>query len=549
MISELVLKAQNWAQHDPDRNTKNKIERLIKDNNWGELRPLFEGALKFGTAGLRAEMDAGESRMNRAVVIRATYGLCQYLFEKYPNKNPKLVVGNDARHMSNQFAQDVCAVAFSLGVEVFQLPSEIPTPILAFSVRHIKADAGVMITASHNPAMDNGYKVFDHLGAGIIPPMDKEIEEFMTSAPHADQIKLTSGWNKVDLTSQYQKRVAEIACNTFGQINVAYTPMHGVGQNTFDACMKAAGFNPSTNVASQAKPDPNFPTLLFPNPEEPGSLDLLINLAQEIEADIAIANDPDADRCAVVIPENQRWKILTGDELGFLIAWWLFKSAELKNLSLKGLMVSSVVSSSLIPKMAKANGLKSTTTLSGVKWMGHLEDLVFGYEEAYGYCTDPEFVRDKDGISTALRIVELFSYLKQNKISVREILNGIYDLLGVHLTQQLSFRLASAIEAKNIIKKIILNPPPNLGRFIVETVENMNDGIDGLPAATGLRLFTKSARVLVRPSGTEPKLKCYIEVSTPPGNPEKNLIIAREELDLLTSFVSKLVKRYSEVSI
>lgn len=542
MNSELLKRALNWAQHDPDKNTKEKVEQLIKDNNLRELGPLFEGALKFGTAGLRAKVGAGESRINRAVVIRATYGLCQYLIRKYPNKKPKLVVGNDARHMSDQFANDVCGVAFSQGLEVFRLPTEIPTPVLAFSVKHIKADAGVMITASHNPPSDNGYKVFDHLGAGIIPPMDAEIEEFINSAPWADQIKMMSGWNEIDLTAQYVKRFAEIAGNNFGQINVAYTPMHGVGQKTFDACMKAAGFNPSTNVARQASPNSDFPTLLFPNPEEPGALNLLINLAQEIKADVAIANDPDADRCAVVIPEDKNWRILTGDELGFLIAWWLIKRAQLNNFRLKGQMATSVVSSSLVPKMAIANGLKGTTTLPGVKWMGHLKDLIFGYEEAYGYCTDPEFVRDKDGVSAALRAVELFSYLKKTNTSVQQILNEIFEVFGVHLTKQLSFRLDSASKVNDITKKLILNAPLALGEFIVEKVEDMNDGIDKLPPSLGLRLSTKSSRVIIRPSGTEPKLKCYLEVTTLPGNPQKNMNIAQKELELLTYSVRKLIE-------
>jgi phosphomannomutase len=246
---ELMAVAQNWANHDPDLKTKKQVEKLIKNNEIGKLAALFAGDLEFGTAGLRAEIDAGQSRMNRAVVIRTTYGLCQYLISKNPGKKPKLIVGNDARHMSDQFAQDVCGVATALGLEVFRLPSKLPTPVLAFGVRHIGADAGVMITASHNPPRDNGYKVYDHLGAGIIPPMDKEIAQLIKSAPMADEIKLTSGWNEIDITTQYHQRAAQLVNNNYGQIKVAFTPMHGVGQETFDACMKEAGFNPSINVA------------------------------------------------------------------------------------------------------------------------------------------------------------------------------------------------------------------------------------------------------------------------------------------------------------
>ena len=541
-MSEILISlAKNWAEHDPDTKTKQQVLDLIKDNDIDKLTSLFSGDLEFGTAGLRSEIGPGQSRMNRAVVIRATYGLCQYLLNKYPNKKPKLIVGNDARHMSDHFAQDVCGVAVSLGLEVFRLPSNLPTPVLAFGVRHIGADAGVMITASHNPPQDNGYKVYDHLGAGIIPPMDKEIAQLIKSAPMADEIKLGAGWNEIDITKQYQQRAAQLVNNNYGQIKVAFTPMHGVGQETFDACMKEAGFNPSINVAEQTKPDPDFPTVSFPNPEEPGAMDLLLALAQKIDADVAIANDPDADRCAVAVPEKGNWKVLSGDELGFLLAWWMIEKSKLTNVPLRGQMVASIVSSSLVPKMAQAHGLKGASTLTGVKWMGHLDELIFGYEEAIGYCTDPDFVRDKDGITAALRVVEMISYLKQNNNSVTGILNEIYQEFGVHLTKQLSFRFASVSEAIKITQKLISDSPTKIGEFNVEKVEDMNNGIDGLPPTSGIRLTTKNGRIIVRPSGTEPKLKCYLEVITKPGNPQTNQAIAIQELDSLAKSVHQLL--------
>ena len=541
MSDLLISLAKNWAEHDPDTKTKQQVLDLIKDNDIDKLTSLFSGDLEFGTAGLRSEIGPGQSRMNRAVVIRATYGLCQYLLNKYPNKKPKLIVGNDARHLSDQFAQDVCGVAVSLGLEVFRLPSNLPTPVLAFGVRHIGADAGVMITASHNPPQDNGYKVYDHLGAGIIPPMDKEIAQLIKSAPMADEIILGAGWNEIDITKQYQQRAAQLVTTNYGQIKVAFTPMHGVGQETFDACMKEAGFNPSINVAEQTKPDPDFPTVSFPNPEEPGAMDLLLALAQTIDADVAIANDPDADRCAVAVPEKGNWKVLSGDELGFLLAWWMIEKSKLTNVPLRGQMVASIVSSSLVPKMAQAHGLKGASTLTGVKWMGHLDELIFGYEEAIGYCTDPDFVRDKDGITAALRVVEMISYLKQNNNSVTGILNEIYQEFGVHLTKQLSFRFASVSEAIKITQKLISDSPTKIGEFNVEKVENMNDGIDGLPPTSGIRLTTKNGRIIVRPSGTEPKLKCYLEVITKPGNPQTNQAIAIQELDSLAKSVHQLL--------
>ncbi len=541
MSEFLISLAKNWAEHDPDTKTKQQVLDLIKDNDIDKLTSLFSGDLEFGTAGLRSEIGPGQSRMNRAVVIRATYGLCQYLLNKYPNKKPKLIVGNDARHMSDHFAQDVCGVAVSLGLEVFRLPSNLPTPVLAFGVRHIGAEAGVMITASHNPPQDNGYKVYDHLGAGIIPPMDKEIAQLIKSAPMADEIKLVTGWNEIDITTQYHQRAAQLVNNNYGQIKVAFTPMHGVGQETFDACMKEAGFNPSINVAEQTKPDPDFPTVSFPNPEEPGAMDLLLALAQTIDADVAIANDPDADRCAVAVPEKGNWKVLSGDELGFLLAWWMIEKSKLTNVPLRGQMVASIVSSSLVPKMAQAHGLKGASTLTGVKWMGHLDELIFGYEEAIGYCTDPDFVRDKDGITAALRVVEMISYLKQNNNSVTGILNEIYQEFGVHLTKQLSFRFASVSEAIKITQKLISDSPTKIGEFNVEKVEDMNNGIDGLPPTSGIRLTTKNGRIIVRPSGTEPKLKCYLEVITKPGNPQTNQAIAIQELDSLAKSVHQLL--------
>ena len=541
MSEFLISLAKNWAEHDPDTKTKQQVLDLIKDNDIDKLTSLFSGDLEFGTAGLRSEIGPGQSRMNRAVVIRATYGLCQYLLNKYPNKKPKLIVGNDARHMSDHFAQDVCGVAVSLGLEVFRLPSNLPTPVLAFGVRHIGAEAGVMITASHNPPQDNGYKVYDHLGAGIIPPMDKEIAQLIKSAPMADEIKLGAGWNEIDITKQYQQRAAQLVNNNYGQIKVAFTPMHGVGQETFDACMKEAGFNPSINVAEQTRPDPDFPTVSFPNPEEPGAMDLLLALAQKIDADVAIANDPDADRCAVAVPEKGNWKVLSGDELGFLLAWWMIEKSKLTNVPLRGQMVASIVSSSFVPKMAQAHGLKGASTLTGVKWMGHLDELIFGYEEAIGYCTDPDFVRDKDGITAALRVVEMISYLKQNNNSVTGILNEIYQEFGVHLTKQLSFRFASVSEAIKITQKLISDSPIKIGEFNVEKVEDMNNGIDGLPPTSGIRLTTKNGRIIVRPSGTEPKLKCYLEVITKPGNPQTNQAIAIQELDSLAKSVHQLL--------
>ncbi|MFM1826495.1 MAG: hypothetical protein RLZZ37_1130 [Actinomycetota bacterium] len=543
-MSDVIQLAKIWAEHDPDLNTKNQILNLIKENNLVKLNQIFSGDLEFGTAGLRAEIGPGQSRMNRAVVIRATYGLCQYLIKKYPNKKPKLIVGNDARHMSEEFALDVCEVAAALGLEVYKLPSKLPTPVLAFGVRHLKADAGVMITASHNPPLDNGYKVYDEFGAGIIPPMDKEIAALIKLAPHADEIKKSNDFKQVDLVDDYVERISKFIFNKFGDLKVAYTPMHGVGQETFDKCMKKVGFSKSFDVIEQTKPDPDFPTVSFPNPEEKGAMDLLLSLAKSKNTDIAIANDPDADRCALAVKEKGEWKVLTGDEIGYLITWWILKKAELENKKLNGKIAASIVSSSLVPKMAKNNLLKGTTTLTGVKWMGHIDNLIFGYEEAIGYCVDPEFVRDKDGVSTALLLVELFSYLKSQNLEALDILNKIYEDYGVHITKQVSFRFDSVEKAKRITNELVTNAPKEMGEFIIEKVEDMNKGIDHLPASTGVRLTFNNGRIIIRPSGTEPKLKCYLEVITSAGDVAINLDKANQRIKKLAEKMQDLLSKF-----
>ena len=543
-MSDVIQLAKSWADHDPDSNTKNQILKLINENNLDELNKIFSGDLEFGTAGLRAEIGPGQSRMNRAVVIRATYGLCQYLIKKYPNKKPKLIVGNDARHMSEEFALDVCQVAAALGLEVYKLPTKLPTPVLAFGVRHINADAGVMITASHNPPLDNGYKVYDEFGAGIIPPMDKEIASLIKLAPYADEIKKSDDYKQIDLVDEYVERISKFISNKFGDLKVAYTPMHGVGQETFDRCMKKIGFSKSIDVSEQTKPDPDFPTVSFPNPEEKGAMDLLLDLAKSNDTDIAIANDPDADRCALAVKDKSKWKVLTGDEIGFLITWWIMKKAEIENRKLSGKIAASIVSSSLVPKMAKNNLLTGMTTLTGVKWMGHIDDLIFGYEEAIGYCVDPEFVRDKDGVATALLIVELFSYLKSQDLEALDILSKIYEDYGVHVTKQISFRFDSVAKAKEITFKLTSDAPKKIDEFVIEKVEDMNKGIENLPPSSGVRLTFNNGRMIIRPSGTEPKLKCYLEVFTSAGDVATNLEKANQRINKLAEKMQELLSKY-----
>ncbi len=514
-MNPLFEKAKQWALHDPDENTKNELKALIQEAQHDEsslqdLADRFNGFLEFGTAGLRAEIGAGESRMNRAVVRRATAGLSQYFLKNSSNKVPVLVVGNDARFLSAEFAQDVCAVASSLGLEVLQLPTNNPTPLLAFSVKHLNAQGGVMITASHNPPKDNGYKVYDEFGAGIEPPTAAKISSHITEQALNIDSSLNKTWQQIDTRKEYLNRLQVVVPKIeLKDLKLAYTPLHGVGKDLFLAALANLGMQQVFVVKEQADPDPTFNTVAFPNPEEPGATDLLIELANKVDADLAIAHDPDADRCAIGVKESNKWRMLKGDELGILLAWWIMqKTTTPKN----GVFSASIVSSSLVLKMAIANGFNSEVTLTGMKWAGHIKNLVFGYEEAIGYSVDPSAVSDKDGISAALLTIELLDWAKRQNKSLLSILDDIYAQYGLHLTNQVSVRLDHVDLAKEKLKKLIANPPSHLGDEAIAEVIDMSLGYQHLPASSGVILILTDGKIIIRPSGTEPKIKCYLEV-------------------------------------
>jgi phosphomannomutase len=514
-MTDLFEKAKRWAQNDPDEKTKLELNSLLiqAQNNktaLADLESRFSGFLEFGTAGLRAEIGAGESRMNLAVIRRATAGLCEYLRENSNHQSPVLIVGNDARWMSEEFATEVCRVAASFGVIVKQLPSKVPTPLVAYTVKKLKADCGVMITASHNPPKDNGYKVYDHFGAGIIPPVDEMISNHIAQQNENIKLDLSATWEQIDTRPQYLERLKEFVPKIeHRDLKIAYTPMHGVGLDLFMQSMQNLQMSEVFVVSEQAQPDPTFKTVLFPNPEEPGATDLLLALANKVDADLAIAHDPDADRCAVGVKYQNTWRMLKGDELGILLAWWLMQKPNGKA---SDVYCTSLVSSSLVPKMAQANGFIGKTTLTGMKWAGHIENLVFGYEEAIGYAVDPEAVSDKDGISTAILVIELLDWAKGENRSIFAILDEIYQQHGLHLTQQISVRLSNIELAKEKIQNLISNPPKTIGTEVVEAVIDMKNPVAQLPPSSGVILQITNARVIVRPSGTEPKIKCYLEV-------------------------------------
>lgn len=530
-MKELLEKAKAWALIDFDENTKKELLALIEKVEYKqieakELAARFSGFLEFGTAGLRGEIGAGESRMNLMVVHFATQGLAHQLLSKKTSP-PTLVVGNDARHMSEEFANEVCRVATHLGLKVFQLPSQIPTPLLAFSVKVLKADAGVMITASHNPPKDNGYKVYDEFGAGIIPPQDKEIA--LAISEHKQLLKFESNlsWEKIDTKKQYLSRLKQLVPKIeHKDLKIAYTPMHGVGAELFLQATDNLNLTQVFVVSEQAQPDPTFKTVAFPNPEEPGACDLLLKLAEKIQADIAIAHDPDADRCAIGIKENNSWRMLKGDELGILLAWWIMQKADLAK---ESVFSSSIVSASLVPKMAEQLGFKGQSTLTGMKWAGHIENLAFGYEEAIGYSVDPVAVSDKDGISAALVMIEMMDWCKGENLTLTNVLDDIYKEFGLHLTGQLSIRLNDIDLAKEKVQELLTDPPKDLNNETVVEVIDMQEGYKNLPPSKGIVLKIQDGSIIVRPSGTEPKLKCYLEVK---GESSQKALLQKRLTDL-----------------
>lgn len=517
-----LQRARFWRDHDPDPNTRSIITQLIDAAINGdataetELASRFSGPLTFGTAGLRGEVGAGESRMNRAVVIRATAGLVSWLQTKV--QTPVVVVGCDARHGSAEFQRDVAEVVSGAGGKALLLPAQLPTPVTAFAVRAFGADAGVMVTASHNPPADNGYKVYlggrVALGAGngvqIVAPADAEITAHITAMPPADEIpRSADNIEHVDVIEDYLKRAA--TRGTPNPLRIVLTPMHGVGGGVAVKALAAAGFDDVHVVSEQALPDPDFPTVSFPNPEEPGALDLAFALATELNADLILALDPDADRCAAAIPTATGWRQLSGDETGALLGEYLAKRADGK-----GTMANSIVSGRLLARIAAAHGLHHEATLTGFKWIARTPELIFGYEEAIGYCTDPEFVRDKDGITACITMASLVAELKAQGRTVEDALADLARQHGLHATAPLTFRVSDLQQIADGMAKLRANPPAALADSEVVEFADLADGYQGLPGTDGVLIRTAADdRVIVRPSGTEPKLKCYLEVVLP----------------------------------
>lgn len=527
----LIERAQQWADHDPDPVTAEELGSLVQAAREGdqdaelELARAMNGPLQFGTAGLRGEIGAGESRMNLAVVIRATAGLCAVLLKHAP-RTPRVVIGCDARYGSVDFAHAAARVASAAGCEVLLLPLMNPTPLTAFSVRELDADAGIMVTASHNPPRDNGYKVYlggtvvtdAGQGVQIVPPFDAEIASAIASAPFADQIAQNDELIvNVDPREDYIARAASLASGSAeskADLGITLTGMHGVGAALTKKVLEEAGFANVTLVAEQADPDPDFPTVSFPNPEEPGALDLAIAHAAAHGSDLIIAVDPDADRCALAVPDSESatgWRQLSGDETGSLLGEFRAQSAPSD-----AVFANSIVSSRLLGKIAEGHGLKYQHTLTGFKWIARVPSLYFGYEEAIGFCPDPSRVRDKDGIATSVVAASLFAQLKTQGRSAKDELERMARLYGLHVTAPLTFRVDRLELIAEGMQRLRAQPPTTLAGAEVEGVVDLSKGWDGLPGTDALMVTTTAGdRVIARPSGTEPKLKCYLEVILP----------------------------------
>ncbi|MFJ6568106.1 phospho-sugar mutase [Streptomyces sp. NPDC091292] len=521
----LFARARAWLAEDPDAETRDELAKLIEAEDTAELAARFSGMLQFGTAGLRGELGAGPQRMNRAVVIRAAAGLAAYLRAKGQGDG-LVVVGYDARHKSADFARDTAAVMVGAGLRAAVLPRPLPTPVLAFAIRHLGAVAGVEVTASHNPPRDNGYKVYLGDGSQIVPPADAEIAaEIDAVRALADVPRPEAGWETLgdEVLDAYLARTDEVlAAGSPRTARTVYTAMHGVGTGTLLAAFARAGFPEPVLVPEQAEPDPDFPTVAFPNPEEPGAMDLAFATARAARPDLVIANDPDADRCAVAVPDGGDWRMLRGDEVGALLA------AHLVRRGARGTFAESIVSSSLLGRIAGAAGLPYEETLTGFKWIARVEGLRYGYEEALGYCVDPEGVRDKDGITAALLITELASELKESGRTLLDLLDDLAVEHGLHATDQLSVRVEDLGVIATAMRALRERPPAALAGLPVTSAEDLSRGSATLPPTDGLRYTLPNARIIVRPSGTEPKLKCYLEVVVPVGS-RSDLPSAREE--------------------
>ncbi|WP_184451141.1 phospho-sugar mutase [Actinoalloteichus hoggarensis] len=527
---------------DVDPEARAELQRLVAGSMGGddaahrELTDRMSATLTFGTAGLRGPLRAGPNGMNRSVVVRATAGLAHWL-TRQGHGGGVVVVGRDARHGSAEFAEDAAGVLAAAGFDARVLSRPLPTPVLAYAVRALGAVAGVQVTASHNPPQDNGYKVYLGDGTQIVPPADREIEAAIEAAPAAISVPRRAASGVVDDSVVQDYLAAASAVTRPGPpraltgaesvpgagggtfavdragLRIAATPLHGVGGESLVAALRSAGFTDVRVVAEQAVPDPDFPTVSFPNPEEPGTVDALLALAEECSADLAVALDPDADRCALgARGRDGVWRMLRGDETGVLLAHHLLTTLD-RTARPDPLVATTIVSSSQLKAMAAAHGVRYDETLTGFKWLVRSGDgagtgLVYAYEEALGHCVAPDQVRDKDGISAAVLAADLTAWLRAGGRDLWDVLDELAISHGVHLTEQLSVRLPEVAAGTRVMRRLRTETPTALAGVDVEAE-------DLLPRSDVMVLRGAGLRVVVRPSGTEPKVKAYLEVVEP----------------------------------
>ena len=531
--SSLISEITNWIAEDPDPKTRTQLQQWMDQGNESELRSCFAGFLEFGTAGLRGALGPGPSRMNRAVVSKTAAGLVAFM---RTHRLESIVIGRDARYGSEDFTRDTAEIMAGAGMSVFVLPRPLPTPVLAYAVSELKCDVGVMVTASHNPPQDNGYKVYlggtvngiRYNGSQIISPTDKEISGFIAKSPSLKEIPRKSEWKVLDdaIVDSYVKKTSTLAPRP-REISIVYTAMHGVGTEVLTKVFAQAGFQPPILVTEQANPDPDFPTVAFPNPEEPGAIDMSIALAKKVNADLVIANDPDADRCAAAIKDPKHgWRMLRGDEVGALLGEYLARTAPDKS----GYFANSIVSSSILRKIASHYGMPFTETLTGFKYLSKVDGLRFGYEEALGYCVDSRSVNDKDGISAALILAQLAADLAVDGKAISNLLDEIWTRHGFHGTRQISVRTPSVEKITSILERLRTSTPDSLAHRKVVRFDDLEKPKDGLPPTNGVRLFLEGdVRIIVRPSGTEPKVKCYLEAISPTEDEATKILDLLEE--------------------
>lgn len=552
-----IALAEAWMAQDPDPETRDELAAIVARVRAGDaaaaadLADRFDARLAFGTAGLRGEIAAGPNRMNRVLVSQGAAGLAAHLVEKATaDASPSVVVGYDGRRNSETFARDVVEVMAGAGVRAVLLPRMLPTPVLAFAVRHLGTSAGVMVTASHNPPNDNGMKVYlggDDRGTQIVAPADAEIAAHITRIAESMRVPdLPRGAFETapeSVVDAYVTETAAVASAPSVQPRVVYTAMHGVGWETLRRVLETAGFDAPTLVAAQIEPDGRFPTVAFPNPEEPGAMDLSFEAARAAGADLVIANDPDADRLAIAIPdatEASGWRRLTGNEVGLLLGWQVAEQVAAAGLT--GTLACSIVSSPGLEAVARAHGLDFAATLTGFKWISRAPGLVFGYEEALGYLVNPGTVRDKDGISAAAAFLSLAARLAAEGRTIADHLDDFVERFGCFASAQVSIRVTDLSRIADVMARLRAEPPAEVGGIRVAAVEDLALGLDGLPPSDVLRLrLDGDARVMVRPSGTEPKLKVYIDAASTEGSVAERRAAASDVVSRLEAGMRELV--------